>query len=97
MLNNVVFQGTVSKVYKSGFTVEIPPRGESTFTTNVWVKLKKDATGPSEGTPVLISGSLSSSPGKNGAPPQLCVFAFDVIPIIATAEGRKPPEDDIPF
>jgi hypothetical protein len=98
-VNSAKFSGKVTKVYKSGFVCEIPPRTEKGFPTAVWVKQSESAAMPPLGQEVVIDAALSTSKGKEGAPPQLCVYAFEVIGVDKhTADPKtKSEEDDIPF
>jgi len=95
-MNNVTFRGTVTKIFKSGFVCEIPPRTEKGFSVGVWVKQGDGALQPNENEDVIVVGALSTSKGKNGAPPQLCVYAFEVVPVSGSEPTRANPEDDDP-
>ena len=97
-MNSAKFSGKVTKVYKSGFVCEIPPRNENGFPTAVWVKMSESAAMPPLGQEVVIDSALSTSKGKEGAPPQLCVYAFEVIGIEKqAAKAVAENEDSIPF
>jgi hypothetical protein len=96
-MNQVIFKGMVTKVFKSGIVVEIPPRNEKGVPVSVWVRHAEGLAQPSEKADVIISGCLSVSKGKNGGPPQLIVYAFNIYELGAASNDTVEEDESVPF
>jgi hypothetical protein len=106
-MNNITVSGTVSKVYKSGFGLDIAreyqgKEGMATSTTRVFVKGNEDLLSTvKEGAKVVVTGSLSSQQ-KQDKSISLCIYAFWLGSLQVSAPAKTPDipqheDDEIPF